>query len=279
MVAIDGKSLRGSGQGAQAALHIVSAWACQASLLLGQVPTDKKSNEITAIPALLELLSIQGCIVTIDAMGCQKVITKAIVAGQSDYVLNLKANHRHLHGEVAAWFETDQVRGELVPPVQSHHLECPTANNHGRIERREYWLREVPEHLRRATQYWTNLQTIAKVRRTRQAGEKTSDEIHYYINSLPLSVGAQTIARAIRSHWEVENKLHWSLDVSFREDACKVGKDNGPANLACLRRLALTQLKRETSLKKASIKSKRCRAGWDAAYMLKVLDIGDVLSI
>ena len=278
VVAIDGKSLRGSGQGAQAALHIVSAWACQASLLLGQVQTDKKSNEITAIPALLELLSIQGCIVTIDAMGCQKVITKAIVAGQSDYVLNLKANHRHLHGEVAAWFETDQVRGELVPPVQSHHLECPTANNHGRIERREYWLTGVPEHLRRATQYWTNLQTIAKVRRTRQVGEKTSDEIHYYISSLPLSVGAQTIARAIRSHWEVENKLHWSLGVSFREDACKVRKDNGPANLACLRRLALTQLKRETSLK-ASIKSKRCRAGWDAAYMLKVLDIGDVLSI
>ena len=276
MVAIDGKSLRGSGHGAQAALHIVSAWACQASVLVGQVQTDKKSNEIPAIPALLKLLSIQGCIVTIDAMGCQKAITQAIIDSEADYVVNLKANHRHLHGGVAAWFEACHA-SEQIGPAHSHHLECASINNHGRIESREHWLMEVPEHLKRATQYWTNLQTIAMVRRTRQVGEKTSDETHYYISSLPLSAGAQSIARAIRSHWAVENELHWALDVSFREDACKVRRDEGPANLACLRRLALTQLKRETSLK-ASLKSKRCRAGWDAAYMLKVLDIG-VLSI
>ena len=272
VVAIDGKSVRGSGHGAQAALHMVSAWACQAGLLLGQVQTDKKSNEITAIPALLELLSIKGCIVTIDAMGCQKAITQAIVASEADYVLNLKANHRHLHGEVAAWFEASQA-SEQIGPAHSHYLQCTSSNNHGRIERREHWLMEVPEHLKRATKCWTNLQTIAMVRRQRQVGETTSDETHYYISSLPLSAGAQTVAQAIRSHWAVENELHWSLDVSFREDACKVRRNEGPANLACLRRLALTQPQRETSLK-ASVKTKRCRAGWDAVYMLKVLNVG-----
>ena len=276
VVAIDGKSVRGSRSATQAPLHIVSAWACQAGMLLGQVQTDKKSNEITAIPELLKLLSIQGCIVTIDAMGCQKSIAKAIVASEADYVLNLKANHPHLHGEVASWFEACQAR-EQAEPAHSRYLECASTNNHGRIERREHWLMEVPEHLKRATKYWTNLQTIAMVRRQRQVGEKTSDETHYYLSSLPLSAGAQSVAKAIRSHWAVENELHWSLDVSFREDACKVRRDEGPANLACLRRLALTQLKRETSLK-ASLKSKRCRAGWDPTYMLKVLDI-DVLSI
>ena len=276
VVAIDGKSLCCSRDGAQGPLHIVSAWACQASVLLGQVQTDKKSNEITAIPELLKLLSIKGCIVTIDAMGCQKAITKAIVQSEADYVLNLKGNHPHLHGGVKDWFEACHA-SEQIGPAHSHYLECASTNNHGRIESREHWFMEVPEHLKRATKYWTNLQTIAMVRRTRQVAGKTSDETHYYISSLPLSVGAQTIGQAIRSHWAVENELHWSLDVSFREDACKVRKDEGPANLACLRRLALTQLKRETSLK-ASVKSKRCRAGWDPAYMLKVLDCS-VLSI
>ena len=136
---------------------------------------------------------------------------------------------------------------------------------------------EVPEYLRRATKYWTKLQTIAMVRRKRQIGEKTSEETHYYISSLPLSAGAKSIAKAIRSHWAVENELHWSLDVAFGEDASQVRKDEGPANLACIRRLALTQLKRETSLK-VGLKNKRRRAGWDPAYMETVLRNG-VLSI
>ena len=276
VVAIDGKSLRGSGSAGHSALHIVSAWACQASVLLGQVQTDKKSNEITAIPELLKLLSIKGCIVTIDAMGCQKAITQAIVQSEADYVLSLKANHPHLHGEVVSCFERQHASAQAWAP-HSHYVECAQTNNHGRIEQREHWLMEVPEHLKRATKYWTKLQTLAMVRRTRQVGEKTSEETHYYISSLPLSAGAQSVAHAVRSHWAVENELHWSLDVSFREDASRVRRDEGPANLACLRRLALTQLKRETSLK-ASIKSKRHRAGWDPAYMLKVLGIC-VLSI
>lgn len=276
VVAIDGKSLRGSRSGKKSPLHIVSAWACQNSMLLGQVQTDKKSNEITAIPELLKLLSLKGCIVTIDAMGCQKAITKAIIDSEADYVLNLKSNHPYLHRQVASWFQKNH-ETDFAEQAHSRYVTQANTNNHGRIESREHWLMEVPEYLTRATKHWTKLQTIAMVRRTRQIGDKTSDETHYYISSLPLSAGAQSIAKAIRSHWAVENELHWSLDVAFREDACQVRRDEGPANLACIRRLALTQLKRETSLK-VGIKNKRSRAGWDPAYMEKVLEIG-VLSI
>lgn len=276
VVAIDGKSLCGSRDGKKSPLHIVSAWACQNSMLLGQVQTDKKSNEITAIPELLKLLSIQGCIVTIDAMGCQKAITQSIIDAQADYVLCLKSNHPHLHRQTASWFKESHANTDAAP-AHSHYLERAATNNHGRIESREHWLMEVPEHLKRATKHWAKLQTIAMVRRTRQVGEKSSEDTHYYISSLPLSAGAKSIAHAIRSHWAVENALHWSLDVGFREDASQVRKDEGPANLACIRRLALTQLKRETSLK-VGIRNKRNRAGWDQAYMEKVLQIG-VLSI
>jgi len=276
VVAIDGKSLCGSRNGKQSPLHIVSAWACQNSMLLGQVQTDKKSNEITAIPKLLKLLSIKGCIVTIDAMGCQKAITQAIIDSEADYVLTLKSNHPYLHRQVASWFQKNH-ETDFAQQTYSYSLENAQTNNHGRIESREHWLMEVPEYLRRATKHWTKLQTIAMVRRTRQVGDKSSEETHYYISSLPLSAGAKSVAQAIRSHWAVENSLHWSLDVAFREDASQVRKDEGPANLACLRRLALTQLKRETSLK-VGIKNKRCRAGWDPSYMETVLKTG-VLSI
>lgn len=276
VVAIDGKSLRGSRDGKNSPLHMVSAWACANSMLLGQVQTDKKSNEITAIPQLLKLLSIKGCIVTIDAMGCQKSITQDIVAAKADYVLTLKSNHPYLHRQVAAWFKKSLDDGF----AQQEHSCCAQyaeGNNHGRVEGRAYWLIEVPEHLKRATKAWTHLQSIAMVHRTRKVDGKTSEETHYYISSLPLSAGAQTVAHAIRSHWSVENALHWSLDVSFGEDASRVRKDEGPANLACMRRLALTQLKRDGSLK-VGIKAKRNRAGWDSAYMAKVL-AGGVLSI
>ena len=276
VVAIDGKSLRGSRCGKQSPLHIVSAWACQNSMLLGQVQTDKKSNEITAIPELLKLLSLKGCIVTIDAMGCQKAITKAIIDSEADYVLNLKSNHPYLHRQVASWFQKNH-ETDFTQQAHGYSAQHAQTNNHGRIESREHWLMEVPEYLKRATKHWTKLQTIAMVRRTRQEGDKTSEETHYYISSLPLSSGATRIAHAIRSHWAVENELHWSLDVTFREDASQVRKDEGPANLACIRRLALTQLKRETTLK-VGLKNKRSRAGWDPSYMETVLKTG-VLSI
>jgi len=276
VVAIDGKSLRGSRDGKNSPLHIVSAWACANSMLLGQVQTDKKSNEITAIPKLLKLLSIQGCIVTIDAMGCQKSIAQDIINAQADYVLTLKSNHPYLHRQVASWFKKCQEDG-FAEQAHSCCAQYADGNNHGRVEGREHWLLEVPQHLKRATKYWANLQTIAMVRRTRQIDGKTTEDTHYYISSLPLNAGAKTIAHAVRSHWAVENASHWSLDVSFGEDASRVRKDEGPANLACMRRLALTQLKRESSLK-VGIKNKRSRAGWDSAYMAKVLASG-VLSI
>ena len=214
VVAIDGKTLRGSRDGDTSPLHIVSAWACEASMLLGQVQTDKKSNEITAIPELLRLLSIQGCIVTIDAMGCQKSITKDIIAAQADDALTLKSNHPYLHRQVASWFKTCQDT-DFAQQAHSYCAHYAQGINHGRVESRQHWLIEVPEHLKRATHYWAKLQILAMVRRTRQVGEKTSEEIHYYLSSLPLSAGINTVAHAVRNHWAVENQLHWSLDVSF----------------------------------------------------------------
>jgi predicted transposase YbfD/YdcC len=182
VVAIDGKTLcgsRGARNGASP-LHVVSAWACQSSLLLGQVQTDQKSNEITAIPQLLKLLSIQGCIVTIDAMGCQKAITQEIVASQADYVLTLKGNHPYLYRQTALWFEQCSASG-FAAQAHSYYSESAEINNHGRTENRQCWLIPVPEHLKRATKHWANLQTLVMVRRTRQAGDKgkISDETHY----------------------------------------------------------------------------------------------------
>ena len=202
-------------------------------------------------------------------MGCQKAITQEIIKSQADYVLSLKTNHRHLCLSVASWFASSLADG-FATQAHSHHLAPLGPSRHGRLESREHWLIEVPQHLRRATTSWTNLKTLAMVRRTRQVGEKTSQETHYFISSLALSTGAEELAKAVRSHWSVENELHWSLDVGFREDACQVRKDNAPANFACIRRMALTQLKQETS-KKLGIQGKRRRAGWDQAYMQTVL--------
>ena len=274
VVAIDGKSVRGARDGKRHPLHIVSAWSSQNSLLLGQVRTADKSNEITAIPELLKLLDIQGCIVTLDAMGCQKAIARQIIQTGADYVLGLKANHRHLCLSVACWFDKSLANG-FAKQSYSHHLDAASPSSHGRIERREHWVVQVPTHLKRAGAAWTGLKTVAMVRRTRQVGDHISTEDSYYLSSLALSVGAQALATAVRSHWSVENELHWSLDVGFREDACQVRKDNAPANLACLRRMALTQLKQETG-KKLGIQGKRRRAGWDSDYLETVLRMGEI---
>ena len=287
VVAIDGKSVRGAnnsngnsngngngnGNGNSAAhpLHIVSAWASEQGLLLGQVRTAEKSNEITAIPELLRLLSIEGCIVTIDAMGCHKSITQAITERQADYVLSLKGNHRHLHLGTARWFASSLANG-FKGQAHSCYAEPQAPTRHGRIESRTYWAVEVPECLLRATKSWSGLQTLVMVQRWRQVKGKAQVQqtTHYFISSLPVSAGAEQIAKAQRSHWSVENALHWSLDVAFREDACQVRRDNAPANLACLRRMALTQLKQEKT-KKLGLQGKRRRAGWDDAYMETVL--------
>ncbi len=269
VVAIDGKSVRGSADGGRHPLHVVSAWAAQRGLLLGQVRTEEKSNEITAIPALLKLLSVKGCIVTIDAMGCQKAIAGEIRKAEADYVLSLKANHPTLHNDASLLMQVC-VDNQFANRAHAYHLSEEGKCVHGRMERREHWVIEVPEHLRKKAAQWPGLQTLAMVRRHRQVGDKCSVEDSYYLSSLALSAGAQVVADAVRSHWAVENALHWSLDVGFREDASQVCKDNAPANLAVIRRIALTQIKQDKTLK-LGIQGKRRTAGWDLDYLETVL--------
>lgn len=269
VVAIDGKSVRGSASPEHAALHVVSAWASAQSLLLAQVRTEEKSNEITAIPQLLKLLSIAGGIVTIDAMGCQKDIAAAIRDGKADYVLALKRNHGNLHHEVCALWDICQQQ-DFSGRAHDYHESRSDKRRHAREELRRHWLIEVPEYLKADTAGWTDIKTFAKVVRERRCGETITCETHYYLSSLALGAGAATLAKAVRAHWAVENQLHWSLDVSFAEDACLVRKDHAPANLALIRRIALTLLRQENTCR-LGIKSKRRRAGWDEAYLAKVL--------
>ena len=270
VVAIDGKSVRGSADGDNKhPLHVVSAWAAQRGLLLGQVRTQEKSNEIKAIPALLKLLSVKGCIVTIDAMGCQKAIAGEIRKAEADYVLSLKANHPTLHNDASLLMQVCVDNG-FANREHVYHLSEEGKCVHGRMERREHWVIEVPEPLRKKAAQWPGLQTLAMVRRHRQVGDKCSVEDSYYLSSLALSAGAQVVADAVRSHWAVENALHWSLDVGFREDASQVCKDNAPANLAVIRRIALTQIKQDKTLK-LGVQGKRRTAGWDLDYLETVL--------
>ena len=269
VVAIDGKTVCGATPpgSSRPALHMLSAWAADLGLLLGQRKVDGKSNEITAIPQLLQLLDVQGCIVTIDAMGCQKAIAEQIVQQRADYVLALKANHRHLHGVCKKHFANQA-------PSAGEQVYSEESSQHSRKERRHYWVTPIPEAMHRAAKAWAGLQCLVRVQRTRQcAGKEASESTSYYISSLPANTPAQALAHSIRSHWQVENALHWSLDVSFSEDASRVRKDNAAHNLALMRRLALGQLKADKTLK-VGIQSKRRRAGWDLGYLGKVMGWG-----
>jgi len=262
LVAIDGKTLRGSfdSAAAQQPLHLVSAWASQARLCLGQVAVDQKSNEITAIPALLELLDLKGCIVTIDAMGCQKDIAAAIRARQADYVLAIKDNQRILHQFVQETFGGDG----RAPAVRCYKT---VERSHGRQETREYVVAAAPAELVRKNQ-WKDVASIGMVLRTREVNGKLSEEVVCYLSSLPPKV--KTFARAVRSHWGIENRLHWSLDVTFAEDQSRVRKDHAPANLGMLRRLTLSLLQQDTSVND-NLRGKRLSAGWDESVLLKIL--------
>lgn len=267
VIAVDGKTLRRSHDksSAKSAIHMVSAWACANGLVLGQIKTDEKSNEITAIPELLRVLEITGCIVTIDAMGCQKDISKTIMEKGADYVFSLKGNQGSLHGNVGLFFQ-DQKRNGFKDASFDYHQS--TDGDHGKIEVRRYWTTSDIDWLE-GKEHWPGLKTICMVERQRQLDEKTTNETSYYIGSIANS--AKDFAHAVRSHWSIENSLHWVLDVTFREDESRVRKGNGPENFAVLRHIAINMIKRETSLKKRSIKAKRLRAGWDNDYLLKVL--------
>lgn len=267
IVAIDGKTLRRSHdhRAGKAAIHMVSAWACTNNLVLGQLKTEDKSNEITAIPELLKILAIEGCIVTIDAMGCQKKIAETIVDTGADYILALKGNQGDFHDDVAYFFK-DHLENSTFTDVDFHEM---TDGGHGRVEVRRHWtssaVRQIP-----GSELWKNIKTMCMVERERHIGDKISTEKCYYISSL--ETNAERFAHMVRSHWGIENSLHWVLDISFREDECRIRKDNAPENLAILRHVVLNLLKTETSLKK-SIRAKRLRAGWDDQYLQKVLEV------
>ena len=266
VVAIDGKALRGSFDTAagQNPLHLVSAWATEARLMLGQVAVDAKSNEITAIPLLLELLDLRGCIVTIDAMGCQKEIAAAIRGREADYVLTIKDNQPTLHQAVHEAFMAHAEADFSAPSLRRIKT---VEHGHGREETREYFIADAPATLIRDGA-WKDLRSIGMVSRTRVVAGEESDEIVYYLSSLPPKV--KTFAKAVRGHWGIENRLHWSLDVTFAEDQSRVRKDHGPENLGLLRRLALSILQRDTS-SKDSLRGKRLLAGWDEEVLLKIL--------
>lgn len=268
VIAIDGKQLRGSldRYEGQSVINVVSAWATANELVLGQVKVDEKSNEITAIPQLLSVLSISGCIVTIDAMGCQKEIAAAIIDQGADYVLALKENQPSL-------FEDVQWLFKQVESVQFQALEQDVARSvdkgHGRIEiRRCCTLSGSQLDYLVQKPHWKGLQTVAMVQSERRVGGKVSREQRYYLSSL--GQDAAVMNAAIRTHWAIENGLHWVLDISFAEDDCRIRKDHAPQNMSLLRQIALNLLGQDTSTK-VGIKAKRKKAGWDDAYLVKIL--------
>lgn len=265
-VAIDGKTLRRSFDKAtgKSALHLVSAWASDLRISLGQVAVDDKSNEITAVPQLLAVLELTGAVVTLDAMHCQRATTAAIKAKGADYVLTVKDNQPGLHTMIADLF-TDYADCDFkVPGMRS----CKKSErSHGRNERREYYVIAAPPELRESQQ-WTGVKTIGMVYRYRQVGDKTQEEVTYFISSLPPEV--KRIARLVRGHWGIENSLHWTLDVTFGEDQSRIRKGQGPEIASVFRRLALMLLQQDTS-EKGSIRGKRLQAGWNTDILERIL--------
>jgi len=267
VVAIDGKTLRRSFDTAssKSAIHMVSVWACENGLVLGQVKTEEKSNEITAIPKLLDGLEVSGCIVTIDAMGCQKKIAKKIVDKDGDYLFGLKGNQGILNDDVREFFR--YADGEQFKDIPHDYTET-VDGEHGRIETRRVWCTSDIDWFQEK-HLWKGLGSFGMVESERTVGDKTSVERRYFISSLP-GDDAEQFGRAVRQHWQVENKLHWTLDISFREDDCRVRSGHAAENRAVLRHIALNLLKKEKSIK-LGVKNKRLKAGWDDDYRLKVL--------
>jgi predicted transposase YbfD/YdcC len=264
---IDGKSLRGSRRqdkgGLCPALHLVSAWAGANHLTLGQVAVEGKSNEITAIPQLLDLLDLKGCIVTIDAIGCQTDIAEQIVAGGGDYVLAVKENQPTLFADIETLVHT-AVDTDFAG--LDHDLFSTEEQGHGRQERRTYLAIYDPPGLRTA-ESWEGLKAVIVVTRERSVGDKDSLEQHFYISSA--AVRERAWEEVIRGHWGIENNLHWVLDVVFREDESRTRDVNAACNLALLRKIALSLLKQVPD--QGSLFDKRLHAGWDNAYLEKIL--------
>lgn len=265
VIAIDGKTVRGAGL---RALHLVSAWAHHSGIVLGQRKVDEKSNEITAIPQLLDDLYVAGAIVTLDAMGTQTAIAQKIRDKKADYVLALKGNHGQLHSDIQEWFAwADQQQFKDMP-----HSYAQTVNkNHGRIEIRQCWALSDPRAFEVIRHYdgWAGLQSIVRVKRERRAldNQPVPPETVYFISSLPPD--AELLLRAVRAHWSIENTFHWTLDVVFREDDARLSVLNGAENFAILRRFALNLLKYHPA--KLSLKRKRFKAALDDSFLTHLL--------
>jgi predicted transposase YbfD/YdcC len=268
VVALDGKTVRHSFDTAtgKSALHLVSAWASENGLALGQVKVDDKSNEITAIPKLLEMIDVKGRIITTDAMGCQKDIVKRIIEKKGDYVLCLKGNQESLHEEVKYFFDEAQAAG--FEDVDHSYFES-VEKDHGRIEIRRCWVVEDDAivWLEKEDQ-WPGLKSIAAIRGERRTGNKTTIETRYFISSL--AGRPSKVVSAAREHWAIENSLHHVLDVTFNEDASRIRKDNAPENLTILRKIVINLVKKQKNTK-ASIRGRLKRAAWDNSYLETIL--------
>lgn len=263
VIAIDGKTLRGTcDRQGKSTLHVVSAWATANQLTLAQVKVGEKANEIVAIPELLELLILKGCIVTLDAMGCQKNIVKQIRAQEADYVITVKGNHPQLHEHLKAAFAT----ADAVGCCHTSPGYCETDDvQHGRIEKRQCW---VLADQQAQVLGWQDCQTVVRITRTTQRSHgKTSEETHYYISSLPPL--ASLILASVRAHWGIENGCHWVLDVVFNEDASRVRTQNADDNLVLLRKIALNLIRQHPA--KGSLKGKRYRAALNEDFLLEVI--------
>jgi predicted transposase YbfD/YdcC len=265
LIAIDGKTLRGSRAKTQGPLHLVNVWAASNRLVLAQLAVADKSNEITAVPLLLRALELTGCVVTVDALNCQKNIAKEISEADADYVLALKGNHGTLHEEVKLFL--DDAHQRRFAGV-AHSFVKTTDKEHGRLETRRYWVTEEIDWLADKPQ-WEKLRSIGMVEREVEKDGKVQTERAYYLSSLPAE--AERFANAVRGHWGVENSLHWVLDVQMNEDRCRVCDRLAAQNLATLRVFCLNVLRRDKQ-HKVGVRAKQKAAGWSPQYLLSLLN-------
>lgn len=263
LVAIDGKTVRRSRNGDIPPIHIVSAWASDQNLVMGQIKTEKKSNEITAIPELLEMLTLKKALVSIDAMGCQKEIAGQIVSKKADYLLSVKRNQPTLYNELALVFEAHEAEMSPFQVFEKEYVD----KDHGRIERRIYSVIWDVKNLE-AQENWPELKCIGRVRAIREEKGKTSDEVRYFISSRKLEV--TEFGKAVRSHWRIENSLHWVMDIVFRDDESRVRLRNAAANFVTLKHITLNMLKMLPG--KQSMRVRRKRASWDDEYLLRAIN-------
>lgn len=266
VIAIDGKTLRRSHNQSddKKAIHMISAWASSNQVVLGQLKTEEKSNEITAIPHLLKLLDISGCIITIDAMGTQKKIAQTIIHNDGDYVLALKENHKSLYADTELFFknkESMESEGSIFDEYQT------VDGGHGRIETRKYIMTSDIDWLQ-GKENWAGIKSIGMVESTREINGESSFDIRYYISSLECD--AEVFGKAVRNHWGIENSVHWVLDIGFREDESRIRKGAAPENFAAIRHVALNLLRNNKSFK-GSVKTKRLNAAMDTEYLEAVM--------